>query len=83
MFEILDDNVLDYSFVLECADSGTLRDYLNDNFHKLDWTIKLRFAVQISDAILHIHKKNIIHGDIVKYPLFFFDLYLIINIIVH
>ena len=51
----------DYSFILEYADSGTLRDYLKNNFSKLDWNIKLQFASQIADAVSCIHHKRIIH----------------------
>ncbi|EXX73153.1 uncharacterized protein OCT59_006967 [Rhizophagus irregularis] len=54
----------DYLFVLEYADSGTLRDYLKNNFDKLDWDIKLRFAIQITDAVSCIHHKNIVHRDL-------------------
>ncbi|CAB4388341.1 unnamed protein product [Rhizophagus irregularis] len=53
-----------YLFVLEYADSGTLKNYLKDNFNKLDWNIKLKFAVQIADAVSCIHKKEIIHNDL-------------------
>src|SRR6266498_2931990 len=57
----------DYLFVLEYADSGTLGDYLKNNFNKLNWNDKLQFAIQISDAVSFIHHKNIVHRDLVKY----------------
>ncbi|GBB90852.1 hypothetical protein RclHR1_17970001 [Rhizophagus clarus] len=53
-----------YLLILECADSGTLGSYLKDNFNKLDWNIKLRFAIQIADAVLCIHQNDIIHCDL-------------------
>ena len=57
----------DYLFILEYADSGTLRDYLKNNFNKLlDWNIKLQFAIQIADAILCLHRKDIIHRNLVS-----------------
>jgi serine/threonine protein kinase len=59
-----------YLFILEYADSGTLKDYLKNNFTKLNWNIKLQFAVQIADAVSCIHQKDIIHYDLVK--LFFY-----------
>ncbi|PKK77855.1 kinase-like protein [Rhizophagus irregularis] len=54
----------DYLFILEYADSGTLRDYLKENFSKLDLSTKLQFAIQISDAVSCLHQKNIIHRDL-------------------
>ncbi|RIA94414.1 kinase-like domain-containing protein, partial [Glomus cerebriforme] len=46
-----EDNVdPDYLLILEYADSGTLRNYLKENFNKLDWNMKLQFAIQIADA---------------------------------
>ncbi|CAB4402713.1 unnamed protein product [Rhizophagus irregularis] len=60
------ENYIESNFllVLEYADSGTLRNYLKDNFHILDWDIKLKFAIQIADAVSSMHKKNIIHRDL-------------------
>ncbi|CAB4373851.1 unnamed protein product [Rhizophagus irregularis] len=60
------ENYIDSNFllVLEYADSGTLRNYLKDNFHKFDWNIKLKFATQIADAVSSMHKKNIVHRDL-------------------
>ena len=54
-----------YLLILEYADSGTLGDYLKDNFDRLDWNMKLRFAIQIADAVLCIHQNDIIHCDLV------------------
>ena len=58
--------VSDYLLVLEYADSNTLRNYLKDNFNKLDWNMKLQFAIQIADAVSCLHQKNIIHRDLVS-----------------
>ncbi|GES97506.1 kinase-like domain-containing protein [Rhizophagus clarus] len=54
----------DYLLILEYADSGTLRNYLKKNFTKLDWNIKLQFAIQISNAVSCMHQKGIIHRDL-------------------
>jgi serine/threonine protein kinase len=55
-----------YLLILEYADGGTLRNYLKNNFKKLDWNIKLRFAIQIADAVSCMHRNNIIHRDLVS-----------------
>jgi serine/threonine protein kinase len=55
-----------YSLILEYADSGTLSEYLKENFNGLDWNIKLQFAIQIADAVSYIHKHDIIHCDLVS-----------------
>ena len=52
--------------ILEYADSGTLGNYLKNNFNKLDWKIKLQFAIQIADAVSCIHQHDIIHCDLVS-----------------
>ncbi|GBB96557.1 hypothetical protein RclHR1_02780020 [Rhizophagus clarus] len=54
----------DYMLILEYANNGTLRNYLKNNFDKLDWNIKLRFAIQIANAVSYIHQKDIIHRDL-------------------
>lgn len=69
-------------FVLEYADSGTLRDYLENNFNKLDWSDKLQFAIQIADAVTCIHRKNIVHRDLVS-TFFFFNLYITTHMLIY
>ena len=60
--------------ILEYADNGTLRNYLKNNFNKMDWDMKLQFAIQIADAVSCMHQKNIIHRDLVS-GLFFLQLH--------
>ncbi|CAJ0839487.1 504_t:CDS:2 [Entrophospora sp. SA101] len=54
-----------YLLVLECADSGTLRSYLQKNFKSISWDLKLKFAREIASAVLCLHENNIIHRDLV------------------
>ncbi|CAB4398900.1 unnamed protein product [Rhizophagus irregularis] len=58
------DPTSNYLLILEYADSGTLGNYLKDNFSKLDWNVKLQFAIQIADAVSCIHQNNIVHCDL-------------------
>ncbi|CAB5359579.1 unnamed protein product [Rhizophagus irregularis] len=60
-----EDNIdSNYLLILECADSGTLGNYLKDNFDRLDWNMKLQFSIQIADAVSCIHQYDIIHCDL-------------------
>ncbi|PKY57882.1 kinase-like protein [Rhizophagus irregularis] len=53
-----------YLLILEYADSGTLGEFLKDNFNRLDWNMKLQFAIQIADAVSCLHENDIIHCDL-------------------
>ena len=61
--------------ILEYADSDTLRNYLKNNFNSLDWNMKLQFGIQIADAVSYVHRKNIVHRDLVSD--FFFKTFII------
>ncbi|CAB5383450.1 unnamed protein product [Rhizophagus irregularis] len=52
-----------YSLVLEYAEGSTLRDHLRNN--TVEWNNQLRFAREITSAILWLHDyKGIVHGDL-------------------
>ncbi|KAF0538407.1 kinase-like protein [Gigaspora margarita] len=53
-----------YSMVLQYANEGTLREYLQINFTKLQWIDKLRIAKEIAFGLLFLHDNNIIHRDL-------------------
>ncbi|CAB5357673.1 unnamed protein product [Rhizophagus irregularis] len=53
-----------YMLVLEYADSGTLNNYLKENFDELDWTHKYELAQQLASAVTCIHDEGIIHRDL-------------------
>ncbi|KAF0539143.1 kinase-like domain-containing protein [Gigaspora margarita] len=53
-----------YILVLEYADSGTLRSYLQKNFKELSWKDKINFASQIASAVKCLHAEEIIHRDL-------------------
>ncbi|RIB28974.1 kinase-like domain-containing protein, partial [Gigaspora rosea] len=53
-----------YMFVLEYADSGTLRSYLRNKFKYLSWYDKINFALQIASAIKCLHVEGIIHRNL-------------------
>ncbi|RGB31985.1 kinase-like domain-containing protein [Rhizophagus diaphanus] len=53
-----------YLLVMEYADGGTLRDYLNKNFSRLDWNDKFNLAYQLSCSVLCLHDERIVHRDL-------------------
>ncbi|RGB32866.1 kinase-like domain-containing protein [Rhizophagus diaphanus] len=54
-----------YSLVLEYADGGTLRDYLRNDAITFEWKDQLKFAKDITSAIIWLHDdKGIVHGDL-------------------
>ncbi|EXX69760.1 kinase-like domain-containing protein [Rhizophagus irregularis DAOM 181602=DAOM 197198] len=57
---------IQYSFVLEYADSGTLKTYLENHFNELDWHDKYQLALQLTSAVTCLHEFDIIHRDL--YP---------------
>ena len=58
---------MNYSLVLEHANDGTLRNYLRDNTKTFKWE---KFAKEIASAILWLHYKEVIHGDLVSTYIF-------------
>ena len=52
---------------MEHADSGTLRDYLKENFHNLIWDGKFNLALQLTYAVSCLHDERIVHRDLVIY----------------
>jgi serine/threonine protein kinase len=53
-----------YLLVIEYAEGGTLRSYLNEKFASLNWQDKYGLAFQLSSAIEYLHEKEIIHEDL-------------------
>ncbi|POG73392.1 kinase-like domain-containing protein, partial [Rhizophagus irregularis DAOM 181602=DAOM 197198] len=53
-----------YSLVLEYADNGTLKSYLNKHCNELNWIDKYQLAFQLANAVECLHDCNIIHRDL-------------------
>ena len=51
-----------YSLVLEYADSGTLKTYLDEHFNELEWDDRLLLALQLAGATLCLHESDIIYN---------------------
>jgi serine/threonine protein kinase len=50
---------------MEYADSGSLQDYLKNNFDNLTWDDKFNLAFQLAYAVSCLHNEGIIHRDLV------------------
>ncbi|CAJ0852534.1 1862_t:CDS:2, partial [Entrophospora sp. SA101] len=53
-----------YLLVLEYADSGTLRSYLQKKSKSINWDLMLKFAYEIASAVSCLHENNIIHRNL-------------------
>jgi serine/threonine protein kinase len=52
--------------VLEYANEGNLREYLEKKFDSLQWENKIQMALDITRGLLCLHSRNIIHRDLVN-----------------
>ncbi|GET04623.1 kinase-like domain-containing protein [Rhizophagus clarus] len=50
--------------VMEYADGGCLRSYLEKSFNKLTWYDKFNMAYQLAYAVSCLHSEGIVHGDL-------------------
>ncbi|GBC32607.2 kinase-like domain-containing protein [Rhizophagus irregularis DAOM 181602=DAOM 197198] len=53
-----------YLLVVEYAEGGTLRNYLEKNFLSLNWINKYELAIQLSVAVEFLHERGIVHKDL-------------------
>ncbi|RGB39230.1 kinase-like domain-containing protein, partial [Rhizophagus diaphanus] len=53
-----------YLLVIEYADSGTLKNYLKENFDNLTWNDKYNLAYQLAGAVSCLHNEKIVHRDL-------------------
>ncbi|GET04742.1 kinase-like domain-containing protein [Rhizophagus clarus] len=56
-----------YWLVMEYADGGSLRSYLNINFSNLTWDDKYNMAHQLSCAVSYLHNEGIVRPDLHSY----------------
>ncbi|RIB15899.1 kinase-like domain-containing protein [Gigaspora rosea] len=53
-----------YNMVVQFANGGNLRKYLEKNLLRLQWIDKLRIAEDISCGLSFLHMSNIVHGNL-------------------
>ncbi|CAB4415523.1 unnamed protein product [Rhizophagus irregularis] len=56
--------VAQFDPVMEYADSGTLKNYLKENFDNLTWNDKYNLAYQLASAVSCLHNEKIVHRDL-------------------
>ena len=52
--------------VLQYANSGNLKEYLDSKFDSLQWKDKIKMALDITRGLMYLHQKKIIHRDLVN-----------------
>ncbi|RGB22806.1 kinase-like domain-containing protein [Rhizophagus diaphanus] len=62
-----------FMMVLDYADYGSLRNYLDKNYNKLNWYIKLNDLYFVAFGIEKIHIKELVHrdlhiGNVIRFP---------------
>ncbi|RHZ87312.1 hypothetical protein Glove_37g84 [Diversispora epigaea] len=55
------ENTNNYLIILEYVNNGSLRQYLETNFQKINWNVKLNLAKQIANIVMYLHSDNITH----------------------
>ncbi|EXX62915.1 kinase-like domain-containing protein [Rhizophagus irregularis DAOM 181602=DAOM 197198] len=68
-----DPETKNYMMVLQYAEKGSLRNYLNKYYSKLDWKTKLFYLWNIAYGLETIHERELIHrdlhiGNVLKFP---------------
>ncbi|EXX67459.1 Tpk1p [Rhizophagus irregularis DAOM 197198w] len=59
-----DPETKNYMMVLRYAENGSLRAYLDKNYHELSWNTKLEYLWNITLGLQSIHEKELIHRDL-------------------
>ncbi|GBC04728.1 hypothetical protein RclHR1_05830006 [Rhizophagus clarus] len=53
-----------YVMVLDYAQYGSLRNYLNINYNELSWNYKFSYLKTLASGLVHIHRNELIHRDL-------------------
>ncbi|GES75236.1 kinase-like domain-containing protein [Rhizophagus clarus] len=61
-----DQSANEYLLVMQYADGGNLRQYLNNHLIRLTWNDKIKLAYQITEGIKYLHDEDILHQNL--YP---------------
>jgi serine/threonine protein kinase len=53
-----------YIMVLDYAENGSLRNYLDTNYNELSWSNKINYLHSIAHGLRYIHEKELYHRDL-------------------
>src|SRR5215469_16487177 len=53
-----------YIMVLDYAKNGSLRNYLDKNYHELSWNNKISYLYFIIFSLANVHKNELFHRDL-------------------
>src|SRR3954464_15766298 len=59
-----DPETKDYVMVLEYAENGSLRNYLDTSYNKLNWSDKINYLHSMVCGLGYIHENKLIHRDL-------------------
>ncbi|CAB4429303.1 unnamed protein product [Rhizophagus irregularis] len=59
-----DPETKNYMMVLDYAESGSLRDYLNKNYNELTWNVKINYLHNIASGLYNIHNNELFHQNL-------------------
>jgi serine/threonine protein kinase len=59
-----DPETKNYIMILDYAENGSLRNYLNTNYGELSWTDKINYLHSIAHGLNDIHEIELIHRDL-------------------
>src|SRR5581483_9676403 len=59
-----DPNTKNYMMILDYANDGSLRNYLDKSYNKLSWRGKIFCLYKIASGLKNIHDNEIIHRDL-------------------
>ena len=59
-----DPETKNYMMVLDYAEDGSLRNYLDKEYSKLNWNEKIEYMFDIITGLYRIHNKELIHRDL-------------------
>ncbi|RIA93769.1 hypothetical protein C1645_761624, partial [Glomus cerebriforme] len=59
-----DPDTKNYMMVLDYAQNGSLRNYLDKNYNELNWNTKILDLHWIAYGLNKIHENNLIHRDL-------------------
>ncbi|CAB5210211.1 unnamed protein product [Rhizophagus irregularis] len=64
------EDVEDYFLIIEYPNGGNLRNYMSENYQKLSWNDKMRFAVDLTSGLQCIHSYDIVHLNLHPFNVF-------------